>query len=149
MTSPYSSKSIVRFTHTDPASFVFFPRHFEIIQVAVEDWFTEALGVPYADIINNRQIGIPTAKTDCEFFHPSRLGDTIETAVYVDRLGKSSLALTFIGCVDGQERQRAHSVLVAISLENGTPVPFPDDIREKIEAYQRRQGDLPAPKSTR
>lgn len=149
MSSPYSSQSTVRFNHTDPASYVFFPRYFEMIHAAVEDWFTVALGVNYADLINIRRIGLPTAKTDCEFFHPSRLGETVEMTVYVERLGNASLSLLFVGHVADQERLRAHSVLVAISLENGKSLPFPDDIRVQIEAYIHRQGEVPAQQSTR
>ncbi len=29
----------VRFTHTDPAGYDFFPRFFEMFQACVEDWF--------------------------------------------------------------------------------------------------------------
>ena len=143
MASPFVSKSTVRFNHTDPASYVFFPRYFEMIQAAVEDWFTTALGISYADLINNRRLGFPTARTECEFFQPSRLGDTVEIGIYVERLGNASIALIFIGSVDGQERLRAKSIIVTISLENGRSQPFPDDLRVQIEAYIHRQGDIP------
>jgi len=145
MASPFISRSTVRFNHTDPASYVFFPRYFEMIHAAVEDWFTLGLGVNYADMINIRRIGLPTARTDCEFFHPSRLGETVETTVYVERLGNSSISLRFIGSVGGQERLRAQSVLVAITLDDGRPIPLPDDVRVQIEAYIHRQGEIPPP----
>lgn len=143
MSSPFTSHSTVRFNHTDPASYVFFPRYFEMLQAAVEDWFTIALGISYADLINDRRIGFPTARTECEFFHPSRLGETVDIAVYVERLGNASLALTFIGSVKGEERLRAHSVLVAISLEDGRSRPVSDTMRVQIEAYIQRQGAIP------
>ncbi len=143
MSSPFTSHSTVRFNHTDPASYVFFPRYFEMLQAAVEDWFTIALGISYADLINVHRIGFPTARTECEFFHPSRLGETVDISVYVERLGNASLALTFVGCVNGEERLRAHSVLVAINLEDGKSRPVSDNMRIQIEAYIRRQGDIP------
>ena len=145
MASPFTSSSVVRFNHTDPASYVFFPRYFEMIQAAVEDWFTIGLGVNYAELINARRIGLPTAKTECEFFQPSRLGDTVETTIYVERLGTASLALVFVGRVGGEERLRARSVLVFISLDDGKSQPAPDEIGVQIDAYIHRQGDLPPP----
>jgi len=119
MSGPYVSKSPVRFHHTDPASYVFFPRDFEMFQAAVEDWFTVALGVNYADLINDEQIGLPTAKTECEFARPCRLGEVVDLAIYLVRLGTSSLEAVFDGTVDGEHRLRARSVLVFISLVDG------------------------------
>jgi len=143
MASPYTSKSTVRFNHTDPASYVFFPRYFEMLHAAVEDWFTIALGINYADLINVDRIGFPTAKTECEFFRPSRLGDTVEITVYVAKLGTSSISLLFIGGANGEERLRAQSTLVAISLEDGRPRALTNELRIQIDAYICRQGEIP------
>ncbi len=58
----------VRFTHTDPAGFVFFPRYFEMIQAVVEDWFTHAIGVRYAERYQPRAelcVRAPTGQEDC------------------------------------------------------------------------------------
>ena len=143
MSSPFTSHSTVRFNHTDPASYVFFPRYFEMLQAAVEDWFTIALGISYARLVNDQRIGFPTARTECEFFHPSRLGDTVDTTIYVEHMGNASLHIVFVGSVDGQERLRARSVLVCISLETGKSQPLSDDMRVQIDAYIRRQGEIP------
>lgn len=143
MSRPYASKSRVRFSQTDPASFVFFPRYFEMIQAAVEDWFSESLGIDYAEMINRDRIGLPTAKTECEFWHPTKLGETVEMAVYLNRLGTSSMEVTFVGSVKGQQRLRAKSVLVFISLDDGRPLPASGHMRTQLEAYMDRQGDIP------
>ncbi len=143
MSSPFVSHSVVRFNHTDPASYVFFPRYFEMIHAAVEDWFTIALGTNYADIVNVDRIGLPTAKIECEFLHPSRLGDTVELAVYLKRIGTSSITVHFVGSVAGLERLRATSVIVNISLQDGRPRPLSAALRIQLEAYAERQGDIP------
>ena len=146
MTSPFTSTSAVRFHHTDPASYVFFPRYFEMIQAAVEDWFTIALGINYADLINHDRVGFPTVRTECDFHKPSRLGDSVELTIYVERLGGSSITVQFVGRVKGEERLRARSVLVAISLEDGRPRPILPSIRTQLEAYAARQGEIPGTK---
>ena len=131
----YTQRMPIRFTHTDPAGYVFFPRYFEMLQAAVEDWFTLGLGLRYADMIADGH-GLPTARTECEFLRPSHLGEILEIDVLLDRIGRSSLDLRFRGRVSADERVRARSVLVLISLETGRPIPIEGDLRERLEAYQ-------------
>ncbi|MDT3687157.1 MAG: thioesterase family protein [Pseudorhodoplanes sp.] len=126
----------VRFTHTDPAGYVFFPRYFEMLQAVVEEWFTHALQQRYADLINKRRLGTPTATTQCTFLKPSRLGDEIALAVKLEHIGNSSFRLRFIGTVEGNLRLEAVSTLVMISLDDGAPRPIPQDLRARMEAYQ-------------
>jgi 4-hydroxybenzoyl-CoA thioesterase len=126
----------VRFTHTDPAGYVFFPRYFEMLQAVVEEWFTHALQQRYADLINKRRLGTPTATTQCTFLKPSRLGDEIALAVKLEHIGNSSFRLRFIGTVDDNIRLDALSTLVMISLDDGAPRPIPSDLRARMEAYQ-------------
>lgn len=134
--SPYTQRMPIRFTHTDPAGYVFFPRYFEMWQAAVEDWFTVGLGVSYAGMIAGGH-GLPTARTECEFLKPSHLGEILEIAVLLERLGRSSMDVGFVGRVAGEERVRAKSVLVLISLETGRSIPIEGALRAKLEAYHR------------
>jgi len=130
----YSTR--VRFTHCDPAGYVFFPRFFEKFQAAVEDWFNIALQVDYAGIVLNHGVGLPTAHTECTFKKPCRLGEILDLSVRLMKVGSTSLTVEFIGSVAGEQRLRAQSVLVFINLEDGKPVTIPDDLREKFEKYQ-------------
>lgn len=145
--SPFTLHTIIRFTHTDPAGYVFFPRYFEMLQAVVEDWFTIALGVNYASFVNERRLGTPTARTECTFVAPCRLGDRLNLTVYLEHLGSSSLRLRFVGCVDGERRLEAVSTLVVISMEDGRPRRIDDDLRGRMTAYQQTQGTpaLPPP----
>jgi len=129
-------KSPVRFTHTDPAGFVFFPRFFEKFQAAVEDWFTHGLGVNYAKLVIDHNIGFPTANTECTFKKPCRLGELLELTILLRKLGNTSMTVEFVGHVGGEERLRAKSVLVAIDLDNGRPCSLSDSLREKLKAYE-------------
>ncbi len=125
----------VRFTHTDPAGFVFFPRFFEMFQTSVEDWFNNGLGVDYAQLILEQGIGWPTAHTECDFKKPCKLGEQIEFSLDVIKLGRSSLTVRFTGRVGGEVRLIAKSVLVAIELTDGKPVPIQSDLRDKFAQY--------------
>ena len=126
----------VRFTHTDPAGYVFFPRFFEMFQACVEDWFNNGLEVDYAKQILEYGVGLPTAHTDCDFLRPCKLGEHIEFSLSVEKVGNSSITITFIGRVEGEDRLHAKSVLVAINTKDGKPVPISDELRNKLKAYQ-------------
>jgi 4-hydroxybenzoyl-CoA thioesterase len=135
-TPPFVLHLPVRFTHTDPASYVFFPRYFEMLQAVVEDWFTHALQQEYADLIIRRRLGTPTASIECTFLKPSRLGDDLAIAVKLENIGNSSFRLRFIGSVEGQTRLEAVSTLVMINLDDGSVRPIPPDLRARMESYQ-------------
>ncbi|TAK47271.1 MAG: acyl-CoA thioesterase [Xanthobacteraceae bacterium] len=128
--------SSVRFTHTDPAGYVFFPRYFEMLQAVVEEWFNHALQQKYADLIMRRRLGTPTASIQCTFLKPSRLGDDLAIAVKIENIGNSSFRLRFIGSVEDNLRLEAVSTLVMICLDDGMARSIPPDLRARMESYQ-------------
>jgi len=136
LTKPFSIKEPIRFTHTDPAGFVFFPRYFEMFQAVAEDWFTNRLASKFSDMILVQEIGQPTAHIDCQFVKPCRLSEVLDLAIILEKFGNSSLELRFLGTVDGEIRLRAHSVQVMVSMKTGRPVPISDKLRSELEAYK-------------
>jgi 4-hydroxybenzoyl-CoA thioesterase len=131
---PYVFRTQVRFSQTDPAGYVFYPRFFEMFQSAIEDWFSDGLEVKYADMFNHG-MGLPTAHMECDFIRPSRLGDMLELSVVPEAVGRTSITVRFIGRVGGEECLRARQVLVFISTKDGRPVPIDDDMRARLGWY--------------
>jgi 4-hydroxybenzoyl-CoA thioesterase len=132
---PFSLRIPIRFSHCDPAGYVFFPRFFEMIQAVCEDWITRHLGLNFSEMILQHRLGQPTAYTECQFIKPCLLGENLDLAIILDNFGTSSLHLRFIGTVDGEIRLCARSVQVVISLENGRPVPIDGDMRKRLQEY--------------
>ena len=132
---PFSLRIPIRFSHCDPAGYVFFPRFFEMIQAVCEDWFTEHLGLNFSEMIIQHRLGQPTAYTECQFIKPCLLGENLDLAIILDKFGTSSLHLRFIGTVNGEIRLCARSVQVVISLENGRPVRIHGDLRKRLQEY--------------
>jgi 4-hydroxybenzoyl-CoA thioesterase len=132
---PFTLRLPIRFTHTDPAGIVFFPRFFEMIQASVEDWFTHGLGVTFSKFVADG-FGTPTARTECDFLKPCFLGDFLDIAVTLERLGTKSMVLSFVGTVDGEVRLRARSVLVLFSLRERRTLPIEGDLRARLERYR-------------
>lgn len=73
----FMTKTKVRFAHCDVAGIVFYPRYFEMLNAAVEDWFEYELGCDFNTMHQIRRLGVPTVKLDVEFLAPSKLNDQL------------------------------------------------------------------------
>ena len=125
----------IRFSHCDPAGIVFFPQYMVMFNGLLEDWFTDALGVPYGPLIQQRRIGTPTVSLQCDFTAISRMGDDVVLGLTVLRIGGASFSLS-LGCRCGtEERVRMTQALVTTNLDTHRPVPIPGDIRDAMARY--------------
>lgn len=122
----------IRFAHCDPAGMVFFPQYLVLLNALVEDWFTLGLGIDYAQLIGARRIGLPTVSLQCEFVAPSRVGERLDFALSVDKLGRRSIGLAFTVGGAGVVRMRARQVLVTTSFTDDRAIDIPDDVRAAI-----------------
>jgi 4-hydroxybenzoyl-CoA thioesterase len=130
----FEREQTVRFGHCDPAGIVFYPRYFEMLNELVEDWFAQALGLPFAELIGERQLGMPTAQLDTRFLRVSRHGDRLLQRIRLQRLGRSSMTLQVSFDGDDGPRVSFTHVLVCTSLRTHRPEPFPDDLRAALAA---------------
>jgi len=125
----------IRFAHCDPAGIVFFPQYLVMVNNLVEDWVSDALGVPYAELLGRRRTGLPTVSLQCEFTAISRMGDDVVLGLSIERLGAKSLTLQ-IGCRCGDEqRMVVRQVLVFTSLDTHLAIEIPSDLRSAIERF--------------
>ncbi|MCZ7566387.1 MAG: acyl-CoA thioesterase [Burkholderiales bacterium] len=125
----------IRFSHCDPGGIVHFPRFFDMINAAAEDWFGEALGIQFDAMHMGKRVGVPIVDTQCEFYKPCRIGERLVLELSVARLGRASFELTLSGKIDGEERIRARNVRAMMSLESYRAIPIPDDLRERMLPY--------------
>lgn len=130
----FRTKAQVRFAHIDAAAIVFYPRYFEFLNGAVEDWFA-AMGHDFHGLHMRRQLGVPTVSLQCDFQAPSELGDILDIAIEPRRIGGSSCAYDFRMSVDGQQRISGSGVLVCMDLAARKAVPWPDDMRSAMNAF--------------
>ena len=133
---------LVRFSDCDPAGMVFYPQYFVMLNGLVEDWFTQGLKVDYAHLLGTRRIGLPMVSLQAEFKAPSRMGETIELALQLTRLGGASLNLN-VQCRGTEAtpslRWSVNAVIVTTSLAHDGAIAIPKDIRAGIVRWQ--QGD--------
>ncbi len=126
----------IRFAHCDPAGIIFFPQYLVLFNGLVEDWFNNALGLSYADMLHKDRVGLPIVHLECDFRAITRMGETVALGLSVGKLGNRSLTLD-VDCTgpEGQLRVKAQKVLVFTSLQTHQAITTPQAIRRAIERW--------------
>lgn len=128
----FHTRRKLRFADVDPARIAFYPRYFEMLNGIVEDWF-ESMGWGFAEMHLERDIGIPTRKLEADFLRPSYLGDMLDLELSVLKVGRTSVDLeTRFRCGD-ELRWKVKQTLVLVDMKKAVAVPWPDDLRAKLE----------------
>lgn len=128
----------IRFSHCDPAGIVYFARYFDLLNGVVEDWFCQELQIDYHEMIGPRRIGLGYVSARADFARPGFMGDELECAVVVHRIGRSSLTLHIHVSRGSDPVLLAQLVIVTTSLETHQSIPLPDDLRAALERYQEK-----------
>ena len=101
----------------------------------VEDWFREALHLPFAELISVHGWGLPIVHLHMDFLAPSFLGDVLSASLSVAKLGKSSMTLDIVlQSADRQDRVRGQLILVLIDMHTKQTIPIPDHLRASLGA---------------
>ncbi|BEU94547.1 acyl-CoA thioesterase [Acidovorax sp. DW039] len=124
----------IRFSHCDPAGIVFFPQYLVLFNQLVEDWFTDGLGISYADLLGPRCVGLPIVRLECDFRAISRMGDTVAFGLAVERIGGRSLTLALQARGSDALRVSSRQVLVFTSLDTHQAISMPADVRAALSA---------------
>ena len=130
----HSTYQIVRFQHCDPAGIVFYPRYYEMLNLTVEQFFEEKIGISFNQMQQDLHVTVPSVRIETDFFEASYLEDRLDFQLRLDKLGRSSLAFN-ISCRCGdEERLKALITLVCIDFSKKKAVPWPEAVRERIES---------------
>ena len=131
----FARERLIRFSHCDPAGIVYFVNFFDMVGGVVEDWFREAIGLPFQEMHLERRLGFPIVNTGCEFFRPARLGDTLRLELAIAKLGRSSIEFVVKGRVGDEEKFVARHKVALVSLDTFRALPIPQDMRAKMQPY--------------
>jgi len=125
----------IRFADCDPAGIVFYPQYFVLFNGLVEDWVGEVLGVPYAELIGTRRIGMPTVSVQTDFRAISKFGDTVTLGLQVERIGSRSLTLALDARCGDELRVQSRHVVVTPNLETHHAIAIPPDLRASVGRF--------------
>lgn len=134
----------ILFAHCDPAGIAYFPRLFDILHNAMEDWFTYGLEERFADFLMKKQLGTPTVNTSADFLSPARFGDSLRMELRVVKLGRSAIELLVDGHIGERACMRFKHTVCIFSRETLRAVPIPDDLRGRMTAYLIAPADAAA-----
>ncbi len=134
----YRTTIPVRFGDVDRAGIVYYPVIFHYLHLAQEDFFANYMGVPYHRLIEDDGIGFPTITDATEFYQPLKYGDLIEIAVFISRVGASSVVFEFRLYRQGETVLLAKSsqIKVAVNMNTWKKVDIPERYRALLESCQ-------------
>lgn len=135
MSGVFTIERKIRFSHCDPAGIVYFPNFFDMINAAVEDWFGDAIGLPFQTMHLERRVGFPIVDTRCQFVKPCHLGDILAIELSIARLGRSSIEFAIRGRVAAEEKFHASHKVAMVSLDTFRSIAIPDDLRARMAPY--------------
>ena len=127
----FVAERLLRFSDCDPSGIAYFPAYLNLLNGVVEDFWGH-LGISLRELIKGRGIGTPTVQLECQFQRPALFGERLTFALRVVKLGRSSMHLAHeVTGTDGV-KWSARQVLVATSLTEHRPTPWPDDVRGSL-----------------
>ena len=130
----YRTTLAVRFGDVDKAGIVYYPRIFHYLHVAQEDFFAAYIGIPYHRLIEEERLGFPTVSDATDFIKVIRYGDVLEIAVWISRVGLSSVTFEFRVYRQGSDELLARSsqVKVAVNMDTWAKVTISEAYRERL-----------------
>jgi acyl-CoA thioester hydrolase len=126
----------VRFRDTDAFGHVNNAVFFTYIELARIRYLLDVLQPPEPF----ERMPLILARVELDFRSPIMFGEDVEVATQVDRIGRSSIAMSHRMTAGAEHRLvgEAQSVLVTYDYEIARPMPVPDDWRQRIGAYEGR-----------
>jgi acyl-CoA thioester hydrolase len=82
------------------------------------------------------------ARVELDFRSPIQFGEEVVVESAIDRVGRTSFAMTHRLTADGRLAADVQSVLVTYDYEAARPIPVPDDWRRRFATHEGRDFDL-------
>ena len=129
----------VRFRDTDAFGHVNNAVFFTYIELARVRYLIDVLGLegPF------ERMPLILARVELDFRSPILFGEDVEVTSQVDRIGRSSIAMSHRLTAGPDQRLvgESQSVLVTYDYEAARPIPVPDAWRAKLAAHEGRPLD--------
>lgn len=127
----------VRFEDCDSAGIVFYPNYILMLNRLIEDWFSDALDMPWGTMHCEHKLGCPTVSMQVDFKNASRLDEMLEWSLEVRRLRTRAFTLGVNVRCQGEERVSIETTLVMAHLapEGISSCEIPAGVRAKMQTY--------------
>ena len=134
-----------RFGDIDDAGIAYYPKLLHYFHCAFEDWWSDGLQGPYAELLKEDMLGPRAVKLEAEFFSPVRYGDEPFVHIGVLRVGDSSVEFGFWMTRedDGKPLCRARVLTAAVDMDSLQKCRLPDVWRQRFQEFALREEDFP------
>ena len=126
---PFVHRHRVRYHECDVQGIVFNANWFTYFDVALTEWFREALG-SYAAFGGD----VVLAETSARFHAPAHFDEEIELEVGAERMGTTSMTVLFTARRDGDTLVEGRTVYVCVDPATLAKRPIPEHAREALSA---------------
>ncbi len=122
----------------DFARIVYYPQFLHFCHLTMEAMFPAVVGVSYASVIQDEQVGYPTVRADAEFVKPVAYGETLRLSMITEGIGRASVRVRYEGrrTSDDALAFRVHNVHVAVDIPRWKSVPVPARHRAAFESLR-------------
>lgn len=129
-------RKVVRFGEVDQAQIVYYPRVFHFCHLAMEDFFERELGLPYARVVKERQLGFPAVHLEADFKAPMPFGAELTVTMSFVRLGRSSVVTRYaFRDEEGRDCAEALVTTACVDMEAFRALEIPADFRAAFERH--------------
>jgi YbgC/YbaW family acyl-CoA thioester hydrolase len=126
----------VEFVDTDVAGIVHFSNFFRYMESA-EAEFLRSLGLSFKMIWQGHSLGLPRVAASCDYLSPARFDDVLDVAVWVEKLGRSSITYAFDFSLEGKAvaKGRVTAACCRVNADRSfAAIEIPAEIRAKLES---------------
>jgi len=127
----------VKLHDTDSAGILFFANQFKIAH-DIYELFLKRIGFGLAERFAGRDFFLPIVHAEADFSQPLTVGDTIEIALSVAEIGRSSFVLEYeLTNLDGISVGAARTVHVTTDPATRKKIDLPEGFRKKLEEAKK------------
>jgi len=138
---PFRKPIKVCFGDIDNAGIVYYPRFMHYFHQAMEEFFSNEMGIDYAEVLHKRKLSLPTVHVDADFQRRLCYGDQINIEVRVINVGRTSITWGYRGYrMVGKEEMvvEGRNVTVCVNADTFEKIDVPEWLRKGLTAYMER-----------
>jgi len=128
----------VCFSDIDNAGIVYYPRFIHYFHLAMEEFFSNVLGIDYSAVLHERNVSCPTVHVECDFKRRLKYGDRIDMEVMILKIGRSSITWGYRGYLAGEEEDivvEGNNVTVCVKTDTFEKIDVPEWMRQGLTGY--------------
>jgi len=134
----------VCFGDIDHAGIVYYPRFMHYFHLAMEEFFSDELGIDYADVLHKQNLSLPTVHLESDFQRRMRYGDQINVEVRVINIGHTSITWGYKGYRQARGEEvvvEGLNVTVCVRTDTFEKTGVPEWLRRGLTDYMVRYNE--------